>query len=115
MLTGQNNITSGQIYTHGLSQQLQLQQIFKILGYCPQFDALLEGLTCRETLGIFAMLRGIPTRSVKKYTENIARSLDFDEHIDKIIKNLRFGSFFLRFFFDYLPSCIFLVVEIKEN
>ncbi|KOB58227.1 Uncharacterized protein OBRU01_25383, partial [Operophtera brumata] len=31
-------------------------------GYCPQFDALFDTLTARETLHIFSLLRGIPAR-----------------------------------------------------
>lgn len=89
MLTGETMITSGQIFTQGFNQKYQLQQIYKVIGYCPQFDALLNGLTCRETLEIFAMLRGISSQDVKHYIENTARSLDFIQHIDKKIKQLR--------------------------
>lgn len=82
-------ITSGQIFTQGFNQKYQLQKIYKVIGYCPQFDALLNGLTCRETLEIFAMLRGIPSQDVKHYIENAAQSLDFIQHIDKKVKQLR--------------------------
>lgn len=116
MLTGQHNITSGQIFTHGLDHRYQLQQIYQILGYCPQFDALLDGLTCRETLEIFTKLRGIPPKDVKKYIEDVARSLDFIEHIDKIIKNLRFENLLCitKTIFIML-LIIFLAAETKEN
>lgn len=89
MLTGETIITSGDIYTQGYNQKTQLPSIYQLIGYCPQFDALLTGLTCRETLEIFAMLRGIPVQDVKGYIENCARSLDFIQHIDKKVKQLR--------------------------
>lgn len=98
MLAGRKSISSGQIFAHGLDPKVQLQKIYKIMGYCPQFDALLDGLTCRETLEIFAMLRGIPTKDVKNYIENVAQSLDFTGHIDKMIKKLRFELLFISFF-----------------
>lgn len=91
MLTGQTIISAGEILTHGLSQKYQLNQIYKIIGYCPQFDALLAGLTCRETLQIFAMLRGIPTQDIKLYIESVAQGLDFIQHIDKKVEHLRFA------------------------
>lgn len=82
-------ITEGDIFTQGFNQKYQLNDIYKIIGYCPQFDALLPDLTCRETLNIFALIRGIPRQNVKNYVENCAKNLDFFQHIDKKIKQLR--------------------------
>ncbi|XP_031625623.1 ATP-binding cassette sub-family A member 3-like [Contarinia nasturtii] len=92
MLTGETMITNGRIYTQGYNQQSQLSDIYQIIGYCPQFDALLNGLTCRESLEIFALLRGIPPQDVRNYIENCARSLDFIQHIDKKVKQLSGGN-----------------------
>lgn len=99
MLTGETLITNGEMFTQGYNQKYQLAKIHQIIGYCPQFDALLSGLTCRETLEIFAMLRGIPAHDIKHYIENCARSLDFIQHIDKKVKQLRFVCTFLHFHF----------------
>lgn len=82
-------ITDGDVYTHGYNQKYELSHIYSMIGYCPQFDALLSGLTCRETLEIFSMVRGIPAKDVKNYIENCARNLDFIQHIDKKVKQLR--------------------------
>jgi len=30
------------------------------MGYCPQFDALLENLTAKEHLNLYAAIKGIP-------------------------------------------------------
>lgn len=89
MLTGETDISEGDIFTHGFNHKTELSQIHQMIGYCPQFDAVLSSLTCRETLEIFATLRGISSNDVKSYTENCARSLDFIEHIDKKISQLR--------------------------
>lgn len=89
MLTGETMISDGEIFTQGYNQKYQLPDIYQMIGYCPQFDALLSGLTCRETLEIFAMVRGIPAKDVKNYVENCARNLDFIQHIDKKVKQLR--------------------------
>lgn len=84
-------ISDGQILTKGFNQEHHLSQIYKIMGYCPQFDALLDGLSCRQTMVMFSLLRGIPTQDVQSYIENAARGLDFIQHIDKKVKQLRFG------------------------
>lgn len=89
MLTGETMISDGEIFTQGYNQKYQLRDIYQLIGYCPQFDALLTGLTCRETLEIFSMVRGIPAKDVKHYVESWARNLDFIQHIDKKVKQLR--------------------------
>lgn len=89
MITGETKITAGEIYTNGFNNKNHLPHIYKIIGYCPQDDAALGDLTCRETIAIFAMLRGISAADVKDYVESCAISLDFIEHIDKPIDHLR--------------------------
>lgn len=50
-------------------------QYMSMIGYCPQFDAINDQLTGRETLTLMAVLRGIsPQKSAK--------------HVDKWIKLL---------------------------
>lgn len=52
-------------------------------GYCPQFDALLENLTARETLKIFCLLRGIPVKVGLARAIQLANILGFMRHFDK--------------------------------
>ena len=47
MLSGEVTSTSGDAYFNGLKISQNLDTIRKSLGYCPQFDALLENLTVR--------------------------------------------------------------------
>lgn len=89
MLTGETTPSNGKIFIDGSDQKYNLLEIYQTTGYCPQFDALLSSLTCRETLEIFAMLRGIPAANVKEYAEIYARNLDFIQHIDKKVIHLR--------------------------
>lgn len=37
-----------------------MQKVHKCMGYCPQFDALIDELTASEHLTLYARLRGIP-------------------------------------------------------
>ena len=41
-------------------------KVHKMIGYCPQFDALIDELTAEEHLGLYSRLRGIPEPNVKK-------------------------------------------------
>jgi ATP-binding cassette, subfamily A (ABC1), member 3 len=41
-----------------------------LIGYCPQFDAILENLTAREHLELFAAIKGIPTNKIKKLVDD---------------------------------------------
>lgn len=38
----------------------EMQKVHKCMGYCPQFDALIDELTASEHLKLYARLRGIP-------------------------------------------------------
>jgi ATP-binding cassette subfamily A (ABC1) protein 3 len=51
-------------------------------------------MTGRETLRMFANLRGVPERSVETVVEDLTEKLLLREHIDKKVKELRFGSFY---------------------
>ena len=41
-----------------------IRKVRRDIGYCPQFDPLLDLMTARETLSMYALLKGIPRRSV---------------------------------------------------
>ena len=51
----------------------QLRHVQRNIGYCPQFDALIERLTGRELLTMFARLRGIPEKDIP---DNVQVRLD---------------------------------------
>ena len=41
-------------------------KVHKKIGYCPQFDALIDSLTAEEQLYLYARLKGIPETEIKK-------------------------------------------------
>lgn len=92
MMTGDERITFGRAYVKGLNLSTDLNKIYKEIGYCPQFDALLEDLTGRETLKIFCLLRGIHKERIPNITEELAKSFGFMEHLDKRIKAYSGGN-----------------------
>ena len=59
---------------------LQIQQQ---IGYCPQFDALIERMTGRELLTMFARLRGIPEPCISDVVTSTINKLDLSKYANK--------------------------------
>lgn len=53
------------------------------IGYCPQFDALLELMTGREMLYLFARLRGIPGNEIHGVVEALIKLVNLEEYAGK--------------------------------
>ncbi|XP_015840360.1 phospholipid-transporting ATPase ABCA3 isoform X2 [Tribolium castaneum] len=92
MITGDTKITFGDVWIHGFSAKTNLKDVQKVIGYCPQFDALLTNLTAKETLIIFALIRGVPLDECTYVAEKLARDFDFYQHLNKTIKLLSGGN-----------------------
>ena len=73
-----------------------LRQVQQRVGYCPQFDALLERLTGRETLTMFARLRGVPEKEIKNAVKTEIDRLDLRPHADKLSGTYRYMFITLR-------------------
>ncbi|CAL1548539.1 unnamed protein product [Lymnaea stagnalis] len=84
MLTGDHMVSSGDAYVKGLSVKTQIKTIQAMMGYCPQQDALHERLTGRETLYLYARLRGVPETSLHNVTEAIVDFVTLRPHEDKL-------------------------------
>lgn len=92
MMTGDIKFSSGDAWVNGLSLKTNMKDIHQLIGYCPQFDALLDDLTSRETLIIFSLLRGITFRESQFIARKLAHEFDFQRHLDKKIKELSGGN-----------------------
>ncbi|KAL9704634.1 hypothetical protein quinque_008152 [Culex quinquefasciatus] len=92
MLTGDEDISSGDAWVNGTSLRTDMTTVHQQIGYCPQFDALIDDLTGRETLMIFALLRGIPKDEVSMVGLRLAEDLNFMKHIDKRTKQYSGGN-----------------------
>ena len=124
MLTGDRLLTSGDAYLGGYSVKTQTRRAQRLLGYCPQYDALIDQLTGRETLAMFARLRGVA--EVDVVCNQLLKDLLLTEHADKQVKAYRCvritENFFLHFTVIYcaclrdnVQPILFLVVETNEN
>lgn len=50
---------AGKINIMGFDYETQMEEIRKIVGYCPQHNVLLDQLTCAEHLYVFGRIKGI--------------------------------------------------------
>ena len=55
-------------------------QVQQQIGYCPQFDALIERMTGRELLTMFARLRGIPESRIRDVVTSTINKLDLAKY-----------------------------------
>ncbi|EQC35872.1 hypothetical protein SDRG_06622 [Saprolegnia diclina VS20] len=69
ILTGEIAASSGSAQLRGLDIVSQQLAIRRYIGYCPQFDALLDNLTVREHLELFATLKGVPSAHTRRVVD----------------------------------------------
>jgi len=53
------------------------------LGYCPQFDALLDRLNSYETLYLYGRLRGIPDKYIAEEVDKMIKKVDLTMHANR--------------------------------
>ncbi|XP_055951893.1 phospholipid-transporting ATPase ABCA3-like isoform X2 [Argiope bruennichi] len=92
MITGDTSITSGEIYVDSFDVKKESRKVQKRIGYCPQFDGLIDQLTGRETLTLFSCLRGIPKHLIADQVNSLSELLSFQIHIDKQVKDYSGGN-----------------------
>lgn len=81
MMTNDIYPTEGDAWLGGMSVLTQQQEIRRLIGYCPQFDALLGTLTAREMLTLFARIKGVKEESLHVYVSNVIHELGFQSGI----------------------------------
>ena len=92
VLSGEIPPTSGRALIAGHDVELEPHLARQNVGYCPQFDALLDNLTCEEHLELYSRLRGIPMKHRKESTEVLLEGLGLDVHRKKQSAKLSGGN-----------------------
>jgi ATP-binding cassette, subfamily A (ABC1), member 3 len=77
---------------NGFSIKSNTNQALQQIGYCPQFDGLLDELTGREILTFYSRLRGIQENDIIFLVEDMSKLLCFDMHIDKLVAKYSGGT-----------------------
>ncbi|XP_055936421.1 retinal-specific phospholipid-transporting ATPase ABCA4-like [Argiope bruennichi] len=83
MLTGDCYPTEGNALMQNCSLNANLKKFQSYLGYCPQFDALIDRLTGREMLMLFGRLRGLIGSDLYEKVEKLIKMTDLTKHADK--------------------------------
>jgi ATP-binding cassette, subfamily A (ABC1), member 3 len=82
MLTGDIDMTAGEVYINGFDLRKEQREAQSTMGYCPQFDALIDELTGREVLTLYARLRGIREEFINKEAERLMKLLQLMKYAD---------------------------------
>jgi ATP-binding cassette subfamily A (ABC1) protein 3 len=92
MLTGDEFMTKGDASINQTSIKYNIKKYQKQLGYCPQFDPLIDQMTVMETMEMYALLRGIKPSLIKKTCLSLISLLDLNDHIEKMCYTLSGGN-----------------------
>ncbi|RWS30311.1 ATP-binding cassette sub-family A member 1-like protein [Leptotrombidium deliense] len=92
MLAGELIPSDGNAFFGGLDLKNRRRDFQQKIGYCPQFDALLDKLTGRETLYLFGRLRGIPECKIKTLVAEITEMVDLIAHVNKKTEDYSGGN-----------------------
>ena len=83
ILTGDQQPSDGSAQLGGFDVVQNPYDVRKLIGYCPQFDALQEYLTGREHLYLYARIKCVPEESLAAFVENMVVKLGLSEYADK--------------------------------
>ncbi|KUF93227.1 hypothetical protein AM588_10007506 [Phytophthora nicotianae] len=92
MMTGDILPTSGSGTLGGfdiLSEQLEVR---RLIGYCPQFDALFELMTVREHLELFARIKGVARADLNNVVKSLMHQMNLDDFENKLAGTLSGGN-----------------------
>ncbi|CAG2117502.1 unnamed protein product, partial [Medioppia subpectinata] len=92
MLTGELFPDDGNAYIDSVDLVQQPKSFGRRIGYCPQFDALLDRLTGEELLYLFARLRGIPAEHIDAAITAVIHAIDLQLHCKHTTKNYSGGN-----------------------
>ena len=92
MLSGDVLPTSGTARLGGYDILTEQSSVRRLLGYCPQWDALLELLTVREHLALYARIKGIPEASLPAVVEEQIAAFDLVSFANKTGGSLSGGN-----------------------
>jgi len=66
-------------------------QVQSLIGYCPQFDALIDQMTSRETLHMYGRLRGVKEEQLKMVSQELIDMLLLTPYADKKVVTYRYN------------------------
>ncbi|KAK6171363.1 hypothetical protein SNE40_019569 [Patella caerulea] len=92
MIIAEVGPTRGKVVVNGHDIRSNMSDAFQALGYCPQHDPLLEAITLKEHLQLFAAIRGVPESQIDRIANFYIENLKVQEHADKHTKKCSGGT-----------------------
>lgn len=92
ILSGDIKPTSGDAFITGSSVLTELAGAQKQMGYCPQFNPLLDLMTAREHLHMYASLKGVPEESVGEVVSELVEAVGLESHVDRVVGSYSGGN-----------------------
>lgn len=91
-LTNEIFPTKGQIYIAGQESIKNFEDIRRLIGYCPQFDAIFEYMTVTENLYYYSLLKGIPSSRRNGMINSIIEEMRLSDQLNKTAGTLSGGN-----------------------
>ena len=76
----------------GLDIKTKQLEVRSKLGYCPQHDALLDLLTVKEHLELFARVKGVPEKDLARFVSSVIEEMDLVKFKNKLASKLSGGN-----------------------
>ncbi|RHY68127.1 hypothetical protein DYB38_006149, partial [Aphanomyces astaci] len=92
ILTGDVLPTSGSATLGGFDIMSQQLEVRRLIGYCPQFDALIDLLTVREHLELFASIKGVPSKRICDTVKDKMDQMNLNDFEHKLAGTLSGGN-----------------------
>ncbi|KAL5252177.1 hypothetical protein ACHWQZ_G015086 [Mnemiopsis leidyi] len=91
MLAAMHSPSHGEIIINGLDLAENAVTIRKTLGYCPQYNILIDDLTVNEHLHLFTSLKGLHGNNRDREIDMSIKKLGFTEHRNSLVQHLSGG------------------------
>jgi ABC-type multidrug transport system ATPase subunit len=92
ILSGDIKPTSGDAFITGNSVLSELAAAQKQIGYCPQFNPLLDFMTAREHLHLYASLKGVPSQDIATVITELVEAVGLENYVDKVAGSYSGGN-----------------------
>lgn len=91
-LTNEIIPSQGSIYISGKDCVKNFHDVRRLIGYCPQFDAIFEYMTVDENLRYYSLIKGIPFDKRDDMINSIIEEMKLGDQLNKEAGNLSGGN-----------------------
>nr|XP_004653504.2 phospholipid-transporting ATPase ABCA3-like [Jaculus jaculus] len=92
ILTGEKPPNFGDVFIDGTSITHNNLNVRSRIGYCPQFDALLEYMTAWEMMSMYARVWGVSESQIHHFVKKYLNMFELDSYANKLISTYSGGN-----------------------